>query len=197
MTEKKSRDQRTEEIVNAAVEEFLGKGYERASMENIAKRAGLSKGGLYHYFKSKDEILIYATKKLSDPVVEIFIKAASGQSMEEALKVYIDEYIHFWYDNRKSLIFYFISMIKVFQDKSLSVILWDYGEQLFPFVEGFFQRGIKQGEFRPHDTVNRARALQSAMDGMRAYLLLDEKLKPEEVIKGFQIIFINNILIKK
>ena len=56
MTQNLSKDQRISSILDAAIEEFLEKGYERASMEAIAKRAGLSKGGLYHHFINKDEV---------------------------------------------------------------------------------------------------------------------------------------------
>ena len=70
MTKKKAKEIRTEEIVQAAVQEFLERGYEGASMDNIARRASLSKGGLYHHFRSKDEILIYANQP-NDPAAHV------------------------------------------------------------------------------------------------------------------------------
>jgi AcrR family transcriptional regulator len=45
------------EIVKAAVDEFLEVGIARATMDKIAKRAGLAKGTLYLYFASKDALL--------------------------------------------------------------------------------------------------------------------------------------------
>src|SRR5215469_10784815 len=50
-------DARPEEILDAALEEFTEKGFEAARMEDVAKRAGLSKAGVYLYFPSKIAVL--------------------------------------------------------------------------------------------------------------------------------------------
>ena len=194
MTKNKAKNLRMEEIVTAAVEEFLKKGYERASMEHIALRAGLSKGGLYHHFRSKDEILIYAARKIAAPLDELYMRINSEGSATKALEYYIEEYLHFWIKNPKSIIFYFISMIKAFQDKGHSAIYADYAKELFSLLESIFNRGIQQGEFIEHDPFMRAIALQSAMDGLLAYLMFDESISREEVIRGFREVFINDIL---
>lgn len=48
---------RRREIAERAAELFDARGYHSTSMEDIAESAGLRKPSLYHYFKSKDEIL--------------------------------------------------------------------------------------------------------------------------------------------
>jgi AcrR family transcriptional regulator len=48
---------RPEEILEAALEEFVARGFEAARMEDIAKRAGLSKAAIYLYFPSKVAVL--------------------------------------------------------------------------------------------------------------------------------------------
>jgi AcrR family transcriptional regulator len=68
MTRKQPKDARMAEIIDAAVSEFLAKGYEGASMEAIAERAGLTKGGLYHHFAGKDEILRAANRRFFEPI---------------------------------------------------------------------------------------------------------------------------------
>lgn len=194
MAENKARDLRIEEIVNAAVEEFLEKGYEKASMEGIAVRSGLSKGGLYHHFRSKDEILIYAMRKITEPLYELFDRIGTIESAARALEVYIKDYMQFWINNPKHIIFYFISMVKAFQDKGLSDIYKDYTEELIPFLELILKRGIQNGEFRDHNPYIRALALQSAMDGMMGYLIFDNSLDREEIIRGFVEVFIHDLL---
>jgi AcrR family transcriptional regulator len=67
MTEKGNK--KIDEIIEAAINEFVEKGYANASMESIAVRAKLSKGGLYHHFKSKTEILYTVNLKLTEPVI--------------------------------------------------------------------------------------------------------------------------------
>lgn len=46
-------------LINAAIEEFALVGFEKASTNKIVKRANVSKGLLYHYFKSKQELYDY------------------------------------------------------------------------------------------------------------------------------------------
>jgi AcrR family transcriptional regulator len=50
------RDARREAILDVAREVFMDEGYAAASMSTIAARLGGSKGTLYNYFKSKDEL---------------------------------------------------------------------------------------------------------------------------------------------
>ena len=50
-------DQRKTEILNAARKIFSHQSFESVKMQEIARAAGLSVGGVYWYFKSKDEVL--------------------------------------------------------------------------------------------------------------------------------------------
>lgn len=47
-----------EKIIQAAIESFSQTGYDRTKMEDIAKRLGLSKGTIYLYFKSKEDLFL-------------------------------------------------------------------------------------------------------------------------------------------
>jgi AcrR family transcriptional regulator len=48
---------RRAEIVRAARDSFAERGYARASLRDIAERAGITHAGLLHHFRSKDELL--------------------------------------------------------------------------------------------------------------------------------------------
>jgi len=47
---------RPDEIIGAALEEFADKGFAAAKLDDIARRAGVSKGSLYLYFETKEDI---------------------------------------------------------------------------------------------------------------------------------------------
>jgi AcrR family transcriptional regulator len=49
--------ERTKQILEAAMKVFSRAGFQKASMDDIVAESGLSKGALYWYFKSKDEII--------------------------------------------------------------------------------------------------------------------------------------------
>ena len=51
------KEELRKQILKASKEEFLEKGYENASLRNIAKKAHTPVGNLYRYFKNKEDIL--------------------------------------------------------------------------------------------------------------------------------------------
>jgi len=54
----REKEQRATDIVDAAEQVFFSKGYENATMDEIAEVAELSKGTLYLYFKTKEELYL-------------------------------------------------------------------------------------------------------------------------------------------
>lgn len=58
MTEINTEDAKIQGIINAALMEFAQRGYEEASTNRIAKAAGMSKALMFHYVKSKEELLL-------------------------------------------------------------------------------------------------------------------------------------------
>ena len=54
-------------ILDAAFRLFIEKGYERTSIQDIIDQlGGLSKGAIYHHFKSKEDILAAVTERMTD-----------------------------------------------------------------------------------------------------------------------------------
>lgn len=56
MARNKYPEQTVEKIIDAAIQMFLEKGYDGTSMQDIVKVLGMSKGAIYHHFKSKEEL---------------------------------------------------------------------------------------------------------------------------------------------
>ena len=52
----KDKEVRISEIQNAAKKLFFKKGFVNTSVEEVAKKAKISKGALYQYFKNKDDL---------------------------------------------------------------------------------------------------------------------------------------------
>lgn len=74
-----ARNKYPEETVNLILETatrlFVQKGYERTSIQDIINTlGGLSKGAIYHHFKSKEEILIAVTNKMSEYSNKMLLK---------------------------------------------------------------------------------------------------------------------------
>jgi len=90
-------------ILNAAMDAFAQHGYEKASTNAIVREAGISKGMLFYYFNSKEELyhdlLAYAYAALKDSMMLEFDGAAGDfiarlrRAAERKLRTYI-EYPH-------------------------------------------------------------------------------------------------------
>lgn len=65
-------------LLNVAAELFAERGYDRTSMRDIAERAGLQPGSIYHYFSSKEELFITVHREGLTSVREL-VKAAAQQ----------------------------------------------------------------------------------------------------------------------
>src|SRR5689334_9334366 len=78
-------DTRREAILDVAQEVFLEEGFAAASMSTIAARLGGSKGTLYNYFRSKDELFkAYVERRCLWQQDEVFA-VKSGETPEAAL----------------------------------------------------------------------------------------------------------------
>lgn len=196
MTKKQSREKRVDDILEAAVEVFVEKGYENTTMSEIAKRAGMSKGGLYHHFLGKDMVLLYANQKLMEPIDEMMKTAREYESVVKGLGYYISAYLKYWIERKKELIFFSLTMTKAMSQIDIFKMYEKFVEDYLAFYEELFTNGIKNGEFREHDARSSAIALMSALDGVVIYMALDKKLDYETVSGGFRERFIEELRIK-
>ncbi|MFT4268169.1 MAG: helix-turn-helix domain-containing protein [Xenophilus sp.] len=64
-----SADVRAPLILDAALQVFAQKGFASARIDDIAQQAGLSKGGIYAHFKSKEDIFLALLERLLSPTV--------------------------------------------------------------------------------------------------------------------------------
>jgi AcrR family transcriptional regulator len=194
---KEPKEKRVKEIIDAAVNEFIEKGYEGASMDSIAKRAGLSKGGLYHHFGSKDEIMLAANQVYFEPMKKLMNKVLKNPGAIDGLKTFIHSYLKHWAKHPKELVFTFLSLSKMVAQAVLWKEMEYYFEGMVLFYESLLIKGIESGEFRTHDTKSRAVILFSSIDGILAYLIMNKTLTVEKASEYFNELFINDIIIKK
>jgi AcrR family transcriptional regulator len=81
----KKAEERREEIIEAASRLFLVKGYDRTTMKDVMERLQIAKGTIYHYFKSKEELLEAVLDSLVTDLVrqmEEFSAESQGNALE-------------------------------------------------------------------------------------------------------------------
>ena len=197
MTENKPREERLQTIIEAAVEEFLKKGFEGTSMASIAKRAGLTKGGLYHHFSSKDEILITANEYFTRPVEAFMTNALQRKSAMEGLAYFIDAYLCHWEAHPKELAFVYLTMTKVLSNPEYAASFEDYGQQMSEILERLLTTAMASGELRAHDAHARAKALAAALDGVTLYIVAQSEPTAKAVACEFKTVFLDDIASQK
>jgi len=84
-TERKSKEERREDILDAAIAEFALKGLHGASTEEIARLAGISQPYVFRLFGTKKELYIAGVARCFRQTLELMQRAAEGKRGEEAL----------------------------------------------------------------------------------------------------------------
>jgi AcrR family transcriptional regulator len=73
-------------IIRTALRVFLAEGYAGASLKEVARQAGVTKGAIYHYFESKEELFAEAVSYLTQGMREwSAVRFGSIGSTKEAL----------------------------------------------------------------------------------------------------------------
>jgi AcrR family transcriptional regulator len=176
MSKKQPKEVRIETILDAAVEEFLLKGYDGASIDGIAKRAGVSKGGFYHHFSNKEVLLMEANRKLSEPIMIIAEKACNCESAYAGLSIYVKEYLKYWMERPRELSFFFLSMSKALESEILMEYYKDYMKASTDFFTHIFQKAYDIGETCNPDTEMMGISLMGALDGVLTYLITNSNM---------------------
>ena len=162
-------------ILNSAIKVFSKKGFEAARMEDIAKTAKLSVGGVYWYYKSKEEIIIAIMEQLIDKdVKDLRVLLEAEGSVRARLEAYISlsieaaqEYIPITYE------LYSLAHRNAKVKNHIRAFLQTYHSVL----EQFIQQGIDRKEFKSANAREAALTLASLYEGTLELTMLD----PERV----------------
>lgn len=93
-------DQKLELILRSSARIFAEKSYHSTSMRDIARSTGVSLAGLYHYCKSKEELLFLIQDHCFGRVLQRLEERLSGESDPTAkLRIFIDNHLSFFAAN--------------------------------------------------------------------------------------------------
>src|SRR5271155_414620 len=77
---RKPLEERWPEILGAATEVFWEKGYDAATLQDIAERVGILKGSIYHYITSKSELRAHMLRETHLAGVAMITKVANSEA---------------------------------------------------------------------------------------------------------------------
>lgn len=179
-------EERKNQIINAAEDVFTQKGFDQARMDDIAEETGLSKGTLYLYFKSKDDLIIAILDRIFQREFKAFENIdVSTMSAAEAIWLFIDTVTKdIKYMLRLMPIAYeFLAL--AFRNKHVQGALKIYVNRYMSILIPIIQKGIDDGEFRPVDAREVAIAAGAILEGTILIWVYDKSLvDPERHIRS-------------
>lgn len=167
------RKEKRQLILDAALSIFAKKGYHGASIASIAKEAGISKGLIYNYFNSKEEIL----KEILSSGLEYIFKQYRFDP-EHFTSVQFANLIDLTFDLlEKDFSYWKIYFSVLMQAEVLEIIQDKLLETLIPIIEIFALFMAKLGFENPKEE---ARFFGATIDGLSINYIIDPEHFPKE-----------------
>ena len=160
-------EERHLQIVEAAVKVFLRKGYRKTTMPEIAREAGLSIGGVYWYFKSKDEVVLAILEDvfrsdLDDLNSLLSTETSASERLKSFVATYVESYDEMTWLNTIGIEFYGQAGHDPLVRGFIQAYISHYRQALVRLIE----QGIERGEFRTVNPVDTANAIIGLEEGL-------------------------------
>jgi len=157
---RRRKEERPAEIVSAALEVFTDKGFALCKLDEVAKRAGISKGTLYLYFENKEALFKAVVNKFVLPQIE---QAEEKAALHKGSKqVLLRELTEQWRLNILETGLSGIPKIMISEASNFPELATFYLENVIKRVRSFISQlitqGVAEGEFRQCDGELAARA---------------------------------------
>ena len=154
-------EERPRQILDAALEVFGERGLAGARLDDIARRAGVSKGTIYLYFANKEELFRGVVRAIVvDRIREAADNTGSGDPVEE-----LKRYLRAHWDFVRSPEFQTIYRLVTGELHNFPDLAEFYGREVImpatQLLADMIRRGIERGDFRPVDPVLAARFVAS------------------------------------
>lgn len=187
----KIRNKKKKVILDAALELFANKGYALTSISQIAEKANISKGLMYNYFESKEELLKTIIINLIDELVEYLDSDGDNKTSEDEALRFVDKYFEFMMNRTEELKLFtqFSVQPEVVQYLTSEVIV-EKGKRQQELLSVFFSE-------RHQENIQLVLLNFSAiLKGIAVKYVFTPEMYPEEVMIGYRE-YIKDMFIRK
>ncbi len=144
---------RKRELLEAALNEFIEKSYEEASLNNIIKNAGISKGTFYYHFRDKEALYLSLLQDAVDAKLEFLERKLKNYIHDENLNVFENLKLQ----ARFGVAFatehpnYYLLGLMLHREKGNKI--YDAAMKMFDmtadsYYENLLEKAMEQGDFR-------------------------------------------------
>ena len=144
---------RPDEVLDAALELFIEKGFAATRVEDIAKRAGLSKGTVYLYFSSKEAVLEGLVRRAVVPIAETALATLSGFEGDPRLVIsMVLKMLAVRFSDPKMLAMPKLIFREVLGFPEMAAMYRrEVLDRVIPVIEGLLRKRMEQGYLRQVD----------------------------------------------
>ena len=164
---RRRKDEHPSELVAAALDLFVERGFAATRLDDVAARAGVSKGTLYLYFESKEALFKAVIEEAIVPLLasaEDVIANDQGTSIDLLRRL-----LNGWWDQIGATRLAGVPKLIIAEARNFPAVAQYYHDAVIvrgrALLRTLLQRGIERGEFRPLD-------LETAIDVIYAPLMM-------------------------
>ncbi len=177
------KEKKRAEIIEFAMKCFAKKGYHATTVDDIVELSGTSKGSVYHYFKSKEEIyLTLLAKSRNELMVRVQTMFANPISAKEKLNQLIGLYEKIkvndqeWFSRQRVHMEFWILASR---NEVLRGSLIEHSNEFIKLIQIVIEEGKENREFKSSiDSKSAAQAFWSMIDGMFLHMMAGKEEYP-------------------
>jgi AcrR family transcriptional regulator len=159
------KESRPAELLAAALEVFAEKGYAATRLEDVAARAGVSKGTIYLYFEGKEALFKAAIEAAMTPAIEA-VEAVVNDAGKPAAEL-LRAFVFGWWERVGKTSLGAVPKLLVAESGNFPEVARWFHDTMILRAQGAMARlirlGIERGEFRPVEPMIAARIVFSPM----------------------------------
>lgn len=159
--------ERQEQILNAAEKVFSERGLSGARMDDIVQEAGLSKGALYWYYKSKDAVILALMERVLERELRLATKLVespepAGERLQTLMRLALSDIAGM--GRLLPLAYEFLAMAS--RRKAVRQAMGEYYRRYAALLSEIIQQGIDSGEFAELDVEQAALSVIAMLEGL-------------------------------
>jgi AcrR family transcriptional regulator len=145
----RTRKKRDEEVLNAAAKVFSERGYSDASVQDVADELGILKGSLYHYIRTKEDLLFWLLEEVHRDVEEILDEIAEIEDLNplERLDLYVRRQVMYNLENLERISIYYQDLDRLSEPRRKHIL--DRRAEHDRFITSLISDAQKQGLANP------------------------------------------------
>jgi AcrR family transcriptional regulator len=120
---KEAPKKRDREVLDAAARVFYERGYADASVQDVADELGILKGSLYHYIKTKEDLLFRLLQETHDDIYKVLEEVSAVEDLEPLarLELYVRRQIEYNIDNLLRVSVYYHDLERLSPERRKSI----------------------------------------------------------------------------